>query len=77
MQFGQGNKSFVDIVSDAKAHEIRLLLWPTRWQQYRPIHNLDWQIFEFNSDNIQQIPKTLVCIHFWYSQGLLTLNVSH
>jgi len=57
MQFGQGNKSFVDIVSDAKAHEIRLLLWPTRWQQYRPIHNLDWQIFEFNSDNIQQIPK--------------------
>ena len=57
LQIGQPNRDFVDVVSDAKSHEIRLLLWPVRWQQYQLVYSLNWQVFEFNEETIQQIPR--------------------
>lgn len=57
LQVGQNNRNFVDVVSDAKAHEVRLMLWPTRWLQYQHLHDLQWQVFEFNRQTIPNIPN--------------------
>ncbi|MBN2258339.1 MAG: hypothetical protein JW704_11030 [Anaerolineaceae bacterium] len=50
------NPSLVDLISDAKAHEVRLILWPCRWQLCHVNINLDWQVFDFNNSTINSIP---------------------
>jgi hypothetical protein len=51
------NNAFVDVVSDARAHELRFILWPYYWQKCQVKVNLNWQVYEFNDRSIISIPS--------------------
>jgi hypothetical protein len=74
LQPGGANNAFVDAVSDAKAHEVRLILWPCRWQQYQLDLNLNWQVFEFNYGSTNAIPS-LPGVYAFLIQPRLACNL--
>jgi hypothetical protein len=57
VQLGGINNAFVDAVSDAKAHEVRMILWPCQWQKCQLEGNLHWQVFEFKDESTNTIPS--------------------
>jgi hypothetical protein len=47
---------YLDLISDAKAHQVTFMLWPKAWSSYTTAVTFDWKSFEFVPASQPHIP---------------------